>query len=189
VMESANVAFIANQNFLWPTFMGLNRNTEEIAAFMAARGRSLGFERAERVLFDSDPSRYIDVYTRPTVSVKLKYLRHNDKWLDAETALVLRTAGATLDDYKLDIDVMVPGVNDPAFALPLTAVLVGPAGAAGPRTAIVRHAGPARLTFSLDGLAAGEYRLQFDKTFSSAADPRRLAAVFVDARVRYAARK
>ena len=183
VMESANVAFIANQNFLWPAFMGVNRKTEEIAAFMAARGRSLGFERAERVLFDSDPSRYVDVYVRPTV--KVRFLP--DKWLGGEAPVILKGGGGTFAGLALDVDVVVPGgVTDPAFTFPFAAVLSDSEGRS-LRSARVGGPGKGTLSFSLEGLAPGVYRIKFDKTFKPGGnDNRRLSVQYVDARLRSA---
>jgi hypothetical protein len=178
-LNVCNVAFVANRNFMWPAFLGINHQTEPIAQFLAERASEVGFTKSRRLMFDSDPSRYIDVYVRPTMQLKMKYLRYNDKWLDGETALTLRAADPAqrLDGYTIEIDVAVPSVPDPGFALPLKATLVADNGRTVAST-VIEHAGPNKLTFPLDGVVAGGYRLLFDKTFAPKGDQRRLAALY-----------
>ena len=63
-LDRANVALIANRNFMWPPFMGLNRRTEELERYVAENSSRLGFVKARHLLFEGDPSRFVDVYTR-----------------------------------------------------------------------------------------------------------------------------
>lgn len=186
LLASANVAFIANKNFMWPTYVGVNQKTEKIAAAVIGRAPELGFTKSARVYYDSGKDQYIDVYLRPTVKVNLKYASFDDQWLDQETTVVVSGANDTnvLARYVLDLDLMVPGVDDPAFALPLTAKLIAPDGrVAG--TTVISQAGSRKVTYPMDGMPPGNYRLLFDKAFSTKADPRKLSAMFVAATLRH----
>jgi hypothetical protein len=186
-LQGCNIAVIANRNFMWPDFLGVNRQTEAIARYVTENAAKIGFVRAARENFDQDTTRYVDIYVRPSIDVKLKYARFNDFWLDAETTVVLRAPGQStnaLDGYRADIDVMVPGVNDPQYAPPLTATLYDAKGQT-VRTTQIRQTGNSRISFPLDGLAPGSYRLSFDKGFSTREDPRRLSALFSGAVLAY----
>jgi hypothetical protein len=180
----ANIALVANRSFLWPAYVGINGKTAEIAALMAKEGPAMGFQAVERVFFDSDPTRYIDVYVRPTALVKLKYAAYNDMWLDAETPIVIKSPGPSLDGYVLSVDVMSPGgVSDPAFTYPFTATLADADGRPR-RTVAMKGPGNGTLPFPLDGLPPGVYRLQFDKTFKPAGeDHRQLSVMYLGSRM------
>jgi hypothetical protein len=185
-LEAANVVFIANRNFMWPTFLGVNHKTEAIAREVSVRAEQLGLIRASRLHSDSDAANYIDVYLRPTVTVKLKYLQFGDHWLDQDTAVVLRYGerAQALNGYVMELDMSVPGVDDPAFTLPLTVTLKAPEGKV-VKTAVVERAGPNKVVFPLDGLLPGTYRILFDKAFSTKNDPRKLSALFGDATLKH----
>ena len=71
-LDRANVALIANRNFLWPPYIGINRRTEELARYVGENASKMGLTRARRLVFDADPSRCIDVYTRPTLPAVVK---------------------------------------------------------------------------------------------------------------------
>ena len=71
-LDRANVALIANRNFLWPPYIGINRRTEELARYVGENASRMGFTRARRLMFDADPSRFIDVYTRSTPTAVVK---------------------------------------------------------------------------------------------------------------------
>jgi hypothetical protein len=71
-LERANVALIANRNFIWPHYMGLNRRTEELARYVSENASRIGLTRTRRLLFDADPERFIDVYTRPAAALSSK---------------------------------------------------------------------------------------------------------------------
>lgn len=186
VLQLADVALVANRNFMWPSYVGVNHKTEAIAKTVAARATELGLSKSARLYFDSGTDNYIDVYVRPTLAVKLKYERFDDYWLDLETALVIGGPEKThaLAGYVMELDLMVPGVDDPAFVLPLTAKLIAPDGRVAGTTVITR-AGTTKVVFPLDGLLPGIYRLVFDKTFSTKADPRKLSAMFVAAALKH----
>jgi hypothetical protein len=188
-LNECNVAFAANRNFMWPDFLGVNHKTEELAAYMAGTGVRSGWIAARRVLFDGDPTRYIDVYLRPTLDVKLKYLPFNDRWMDAETPVLVKAdaaAGTRLDGYRMQLEVVAPGVEDAGFQPPITASLHEPSGRR-VATSVIAGPGPATLDFPLDGLAPGAFLVRFDKTFAPRNDPRRLAAAFVQGRLVYRA--
>jgi len=185
--QDCNIAVIANRNFMWPHFLGVNRHTEEIARYVAENAPRLGFVRAARENFDQDPSRYVDIYVRPSIDVMLKYARFNDFWLEPDTTVILRAPAdqvGVLDGYRADIDIMVPSVNDSQYALPLTAVLSNAAGQP-VRSVRIDQTGNSRISFALEGLEPGSYRLSFDKSFSTREDPRRLSALFSAAAVHY----
>jgi hypothetical protein len=189
-LNVCNIAFVANRNFMWPTYLGINHQTEAVAKFLAERSGEVGLTKSRRLLVESDPTRYIDVYVRPTLQVKLKFLRHNDKWLDAETAVILKAADPAqrLDGYTIEMDVAVPSVPDAGYALPLKATLVAENGRTVAST-VIERAGPNKLAFPLDGLVAGGYRLLFDKTFATKEDPRKLAALYAGAVLKFDPKK
>jgi hypothetical protein len=86
------------------------------------------------------------------------------------------------------MDVAVPSVPDAGYALPLKATLVAENGRTVAST-VIERAGPNKLAFPLDGLVAGGYRLLFDKTFATKEDPRKLAALYAGAVLKFDPKK
>lgn len=190
VLMEANVVFIANKNYMWPSYLGINNKTEEIADFVNDNVSQLGLRKLTRLYYDSNPSQYIDVYTRPVLEVKLKYMRFNDNWLDRETTFVIKTGKdePALDGYRIELNVMVPAVVDKEFSLPFKAFLLDDKDKA-VGVVNVDHAGDNKLVYALDGLKAGLYRLVFEKTFSPPNDARKLVAQYLNAELKFAPEK
>jgi hypothetical protein len=186
-LEHASVAFIANRNFLWPPYLGVNHRTEQIAQWVRQHGREHGWVRAARLTYDGHDDRYIDVFVRPSVRVELKYAAFGDRWLDAETTVLFKSPAATqpLDGYALEVSAMVPAVEGRFFQPPIDASLVDSSDRVIARATMTRP-GRNTLCFPLDGAFPGTYRLVFDKTFSTKADPRHLSALYFDARLAHA---
>jgi hypothetical protein len=186
-LEECNIALVANRNFMWSNYLGVNHQTEAVARYMAVNAAAMGFAPMRHIEFDDDPARTIDVFDRPSAKVSLKYLRRADSWLEASTPVRLAWPGAArpLDRYVLEVDVMIPQVAAPKYALPLQATLVTSDGRTVGAARIERR-GDQTLAFPLDGLAADTYRLEFDRTFRAPGDRRELSAQFRDVRLRFA---
>lgn len=184
-LRGCNLAFVANRNFMWPEYLGINHQTEPVWHFMNENAEKLGFAHADRIEVDGDPTRTIDIYDRPSVKVSLRYLMYDDFWLEERTPVRVQWPHAKrkLDRYRLELEVMVPEVPaSPGFTLPLRASLVNAQGREVGRVDIA-HSGDQKLEFALDGLDPGTYQLQFDKIFQSPGDPRKLSALFRSAHV------
>ena len=181
-MDAANVVFIANRNFMWPNYLGVNHKTAAIAQEVGLRAREMGLTKTTRLYSTTGETDFIDVYLRPTFAIKLKYLQFNDRWLDQETSLALKYGdrALALDGYVMELDVEVPGVDDPAFGLPLTVKLIDMEGKV-VNTAVLNRTGPNKLSYPLDGVLPGNYRIVFDKTFVPKNDRRKLSALYVGA--------
>ena len=186
-LDAANVAFVANRNFGWYTYLNINRHTEEIAREFAARAARHGWLRSARALYDSDPGRYVDVYVRASVEAHLKYAASGDSWMDAQTPLTVRApAGIALPDgFALDLEFMVPQVDDPGFKAPWHLALRDADGRT-VASAEVTQVGDQRVRLPMGGAKAGLYILAFDKSFAPPGDPRRLSALYKAAELRFA---
>jgi len=183
-LAQGNVAFIANRNFIWPDYIGVNRHTEEISRYLDGHAAELGLVRTERILFDGDPDRYIDVYRRATVDVELKWAQFGDHWLDLDTRVKLDIPGdkPVTPGTRLEVRLMLPqAASDPAFRPPVKAVLRDASGRS-VADGEVGAFGENVLRLPIGGLVSGNYTLVFDKSFSSA-DPRKLVAVFESASI------
>jgi hypothetical protein len=182
-LKFADVAFIANRNFMWPDYIGVNRHTEELSRYLETNGAAMGWIHASRLLFDGDTGEYIDVYRRAIVEVKLKWRRFGDAWMDLETPVVIRAPGAEAvpRDSVLEVKVMVPQTGDASFVPPFKATLEDDTGKRIAQAGITAF-GENMLRFPVGGLPPGRYRLTFDRSFASA-DPRKLVASFLGAGV------
>ena len=67
-LDRANVAFVADQPFLWPAYWGINRHTAELSALIAREAPGQGWERVERLAYGKDASRFVDVYVRASAA-------------------------------------------------------------------------------------------------------------------------
>jgi len=175
--SAANTAFIASGNFLWPTYIGVNRHTEEIARYFAEHAADLGWLPAQRFVFDDDPSRYVDVYLRPIVTVHLKWEQYGDRWMDLDTPIDLKLPGTANipNGYELRLSATFLQPDDKAFVPPFNATLTDSAGKSVASATAPRY-GDNVLAFPVGGLRAGHYRVRFERAFSSS-DPRALVAV------------
>ena len=178
--RAANVAFIAGGNFLWPVYIGVNHHTGEIAGYFAQHAEELGWLRAQRLRFDNDPSRFVDVYVRPTVTARLKWTEYGDTWMDVDTPVEvnLPKGDRIPPNYQLQLAAMFPATGDKAFVPPWKATLVD-AGGITVATAQATTYGDNVLDFPVAGLAAGLYHLRFERGFKSP-DPRELVAMLKD---------
>jgi hypothetical protein len=64
-LDASDVAIIANRNFFWPAWVGVNRLTADLAGYMEAHAAGEGWQRGPRVAYPGDPTRYVDIYRRP----------------------------------------------------------------------------------------------------------------------------
>lgn len=186
-LDATNVAFIANTNFMWPDYLGINHKTEELAKIVNSDFARLGYMKLDRLFYNANPSQYIDIYARPSLRVALKYSRYDDYWLDLETPIVIDSANDAwpLDGYQIEMDVMVPEVDyADNFALPLTAKLVDKDNAV-VGVYSIKQSGESKIRFSLNGYRGGAYKLIFDKSFTPANDARNLVVLFRDSSLKY----
>jgi len=186
-LRESNVAFIANRNFVFPTYLGVNRHVEQISKAMAEHGAEWGWIHAAKLTYAADSTAYVDAYLRPAAHVRTKYARYNDPWLDLDTPVVLEApdSRAIPRGYALEVAVMIPQVRQPAFQPPWNAILEDSSGHPVAKAA-VNAPGDAVLRFDAGGLQSGTYTLRFDKSFQSPGDPRRLVAQFRSAVLRFA---
>lgn len=185
-LADSNVALIANRNFFFTPYWGINQNTAAIAQEMRSHATEWGWLPVRQLLVNRDPGRSVDVYVRPWASVLLKYTRWRDLWMDDRTPVVLQLPAGTHvpPGYSLQLHLAVPGVADPAFQPPWTVTLLDVAGRSVASTQVA-NAGESTVALPVDGLAPGEYELRFDKTFSNPPDPRKLSAQLLGVAVRF----
>lgn len=176
--DSLNLFISAHDDYSFPPHFGINDVVAETHREMLVRGKSLGFRRVARI---SDRGRGFDLWYRPGMVPFLPFESYLDFWVGERLPVQIgdpALCGAETLSGRISLHLEFPGVDDPAYKQPFEVTLVNDGGEV-ISGSVVDEAGRVKLDFDVLGIRCGDYRFHFSHQFSTAADPRRLSALYL----------